>query len=102
MVDFARVASGSGQLQGAWLQRDMQVGFAEELVDQVGAAWCVPPITRDERAAYLRLFEDVGMDTAEIVVRGCIVGTRPTRPSPEEIATAASERRVQTDGDEAG
>ncbi len=62
----------------------MQVGFAEELVDQVGAAWCVPPITRDERAAYIRLFEDVGIDTAEMVVRGFIVGTRPTRPSPDE------------------
>ncbi len=80
----------------------MQVGFAEELVDQVGAAWCVPPITRDERAAYIRLFEDVGIDTAEMVVRGFIVGTRPTRPTPDEIAAAASERRVQTDGEIGG
>ncbi len=33
-----------------------------------------------------------------MVVRGFILGTRPTRPSPDEIATAASQRRVQTDG----
>lgn len=78
------------------------MGFAEELVDQVGAAWCVPPITRDERAAYLRLFEEVGIDTAEMVVRGFIAGTHPTRPSLDEIAIAASERRVQTDRERGG
>jgi len=80
----------------------MQVGFAEELVDQVGAAWSVPPIAPNERAAYIRLFEEVGVDTAEMVVRGFILGTRPTRPSPDEIAAAASERRVQTDGERGG
>jgi hypothetical protein len=78
------------------------VGFAEELVDQVGAAWSVPPIARDERAEYIRLFEAVGIDTAEIVVRGFILGTRPTRPSPDEISAAVSERRVQTDGERGG
>jgi len=78
------------------------VGFAEELVDQVGAAWSVPPITREERAAYVRVFETLGTDTAEMVVRGFILGTRPTRPGPDEIATAASQRRVQTDGESGG
>jgi hypothetical protein len=80
----------------------MHVGFAEELVDQIGAAWCVPPITRDERAAYVRLFEEVGIDTAKAIVRGFIVGPRPTRPSPDEIATAASNRRAPTDRERGG
>jgi hypothetical protein len=99
MIDFASRRLGLWPSRGRIVAGGLEVGFAEDLVDQVGAAWSVPAITRDERAAYVRLFEAVGIDTSEMVVRGFILGTRPTRPSPDEIATAASGRRVQADGD---
>lgn len=75
------------------------MGFAEELVDQVGAAWSVAAITPAERAAYLRAFEDAGPEAAQHIVRTFILGTRPTRPTPDEIASAASTGRHESAGE---